>query len=89
MRQLTLNISDSKFHTFLEFIKTLDYVEVPEVDKKELNELQNSLSQVIDIPDVGCQFAQEYFFINLYSPGNIIAGQFLLSFLLITTEEQY
>jgi hypothetical protein len=46
MRQLTLNISDSKFHTFLEFIKTLDYVEVPEVDKKALNELQNSLSQV-------------------------------------------
>jgi hypothetical protein len=46
MRQLTLNISDSKFHTFLEFIKTLDYVEVPEVDKKALNKLQNSLSQV-------------------------------------------
>jgi hypothetical protein len=46
MRQLTLNISDSKFHTFLEFIKTLDYVEVPKVDKKALDELQNSLSQV-------------------------------------------
>jgi hypothetical protein len=46
MKQLTLNISDSKFHTFLEFIKTLDYVEVPEADKKSLSELQNSLNQV-------------------------------------------
>ncbi len=46
MKQLTLNISDNKFSTFLEFIKTLDYVEVPEVDKKALNELQNSLNQV-------------------------------------------
>jgi hypothetical protein len=46
MKQLTLNISDSKFQTFLEFIKTLDYVEVPEADKKSLNELQNSLNQV-------------------------------------------
>jgi hypothetical protein len=46
MKQLTLNISDNKFHTFLEFIKTLDYVEVPEVEKKALNELQNSLNQV-------------------------------------------
>ena len=46
MKQLTLNISDSKFSTFLEFIKTLDYVEVPEVDKKALNELQASLNQV-------------------------------------------
>lgn len=46
MKQLTLNISDNKFHTFLEFIKTLDYVEVPEVDKKSLDELQKSLDQV-------------------------------------------
>jgi hypothetical protein len=46
MRQLTLNISESKFQTFLEFIKTLDYVEVPEVDKKALDELQDSLNQV-------------------------------------------
>jgi len=46
MKQLTLNISDNKYHTFLEFIKTLDYVEVPEADKKALNELQNSLNQV-------------------------------------------
>lgn len=46
MKQLTLNISDSKFHTFLEFVKTLDYVEVPEVDKKAMKELQESLNQV-------------------------------------------
>jgi hypothetical protein len=46
MKQLTLNISDSKFQAFLELIKTLDYVEVPEADKKSLNELQNSLNQV-------------------------------------------
>jgi hypothetical protein len=46
MKQLTLNIKDSKFHAFLEFIKTLDYVEVPEVDNKALGKLQNSLNQV-------------------------------------------
>mgnify|MGYP006296142461 FL=1 len=46
MKQITLNIRDNKFHTFLEFIKTLDYVEVPEVDKKALSELQHSLNQV-------------------------------------------
>ncbi len=46
MKQLTLNISDNKFSTFLELIKTLDYVEVPEADKKSLNELQYSLNQV-------------------------------------------
>lgn len=46
MKQLTLNISDNKFQTFLEFIKTLDYVEVPEVDQKALDDLQNSLNQV-------------------------------------------
>ncbi len=46
MKQLTLNIVDSKFQAFLEFIKTLDYVEIPEVDKKALEELQNSLNQV-------------------------------------------
>ena len=46
MKQLTLNISDNKYQTFLEFIKTLDYVEVPEADKRSLNEMQNSLKQV-------------------------------------------
>jgi len=46
MKQLTLNIVDNKFKAFLEFIKTLDYVEIPEADKKSLEELQNSLRQV-------------------------------------------
>jgi len=46
MKQLTLNLSDSKFHAFLEFIKTLNYVEVPEADGKSLSELQSSLNQV-------------------------------------------
>ncbi len=46
MKQLTININDNKFQTFLEFIKTLDYVEVPEAEKKYLDELQNSLNQV-------------------------------------------
>jgi len=46
MKQLTLNIKDNKFQAFLEFIKTLDYVEVPEADKKSLSELQSSLNQV-------------------------------------------
>ena len=34
MRQLTLNIKENKFQAFLEFIKTLDYVEIPEAEKK-------------------------------------------------------
>jgi len=46
MKQLTLYINDNKFQAFLEFIKTLDYVEVPEADIKSMAELQNSLNQV-------------------------------------------
>lgn len=46
MKQLTLNIRDNKFNTFLEFIKTLDYVDVPDVDQKALNELQICLKEV-------------------------------------------
>jgi len=46
MKQITLNIRENKFKTFLEFIKTLDYVEVPEADQKALEQLQNSLNQV-------------------------------------------
>ena len=46
MKQLTLNIADSKFKTFLEFIKTLDYVKVEDVEEKALEELQRSLDQV-------------------------------------------
>ena len=46
MKQLLLNISDNKFKSFLELIKTMDYVEVPEVDKESLEDLQNSINQV-------------------------------------------
>lgn len=46
MKQLTLNIAESKFNTFLEFIKTLDYVKVDDVEEKALDELQSSLNQV-------------------------------------------
>lgn len=46
MKQITLNINDNKFHAFLEFLKTLDYVKIQEPDKKSLAELQSSLNQV-------------------------------------------
>ena len=46
MRQLTLNIKESKFQAFLDFIKTLDYVEIPQAEKKALYEFQKSLKQV-------------------------------------------
>jgi len=46
MKQVTLNIADSKFNTFLEFIKTLDYVKVENDEEKALSELQSSLKQV-------------------------------------------
>jgi hypothetical protein len=46
MKQITLNIRENNFNTFIEFIKTLDYVEIPEADKKSINELQESLNQV-------------------------------------------
>ena len=46
MKQVTLNIAENKFETFLEFIKTLDYVKVEDVEEQALEELQNSLKQV-------------------------------------------
>ena len=63
MKQLTLNISESKFHAFLEFIKTLDYVEVPEPDKKSLEEFQNSLNQIKMMQDgkIEKQSAKDFF----------------------------
>jgi len=45
MKQLTLNFNDNNFKTFLEFVKTLDYVEIQEADIS-MDELQNSLKQV-------------------------------------------
>lgn len=46
MKQITLNIADSKFETFLEFIKTLDYVKVEDVEENALKELESSFRQV-------------------------------------------
>jgi len=48
MQQITLNITDNKFSAFIEFIKTLDYVEIQKYNEvsKVLGELQNSLKQV-------------------------------------------
>jgi hypothetical protein len=46
MKQVTLNVADSKFNAFLEFIKTLDYVKIEDSEEKALEELQNSLRQV-------------------------------------------
>jgi hypothetical protein len=46
MKQLTLNIIESKYQAFLDFIRTLDYVEIPEVDNESLDELQRSFKQV-------------------------------------------
>lgn len=46
MKQITLNIDDSKFNAFLEFIRTLDYVKIEDTEEKAVEELQNSLKQV-------------------------------------------
>jgi len=51
MKQLTLNIKESKFQAFLEFIKTLDYVEIPEAEKKALVNFQKSLGQIKEMKD--------------------------------------
>lgn len=46
MQQLTLQIDDAKFKTFLEFIKTLDYVKVNDPNDQFILDLYNSLDQV-------------------------------------------
>lgn len=46
MKQLTINIADNKYETFLEYIKSLDYVKLETTDENALNELQSSLNQV-------------------------------------------
>ena len=45
MKQVTLNIANNKINTFLELIKTLDYVQVDNTEEA-LKELQSSLNQV-------------------------------------------
>ncbi len=46
MKQITLTIAENKFKTFLDFIKTLNYVEVVDTKAVAIKELQNSLKQV-------------------------------------------
>ncbi len=46
MKQLTINIRENNYQTFIDFIKTLDYVEIPEAENTILIELQESLKQV-------------------------------------------
>ncbi|MFD2033631.1 hypothetical protein ACFSKL_02455 [Belliella marina] len=46
MKQLTLNISENKYKTFLEFIRTLDYVKIEVVDEDALENLKVSLAEV-------------------------------------------
>ena len=50
MQQLTIQITDdSKYQTFLDFIKTLDYVKVNEGNDSFLSDLFLSLEQVSKI----------------------------------------
>ncbi|MEA3478834.1 MAG: hypothetical protein U9R60_11685 [Bacteroidota bacterium] len=62
MKLLKLNIVESKFQIFLEFIRTLDYVEILEDDKKNLDDLQRSLHQVKKMQEdkIGKQSAEEF-----------------------------
>tara|TARA_B110001469_G_C9579999_1_gene287639 strand:- start:367 stop:591 length:225 start_codon:yes stop_codon:yes gene_type:complete len=43
MTQITLNIQDNKYSTFLEFIKTLDYVKVNDNDTILTQEQKNAI----------------------------------------------
>lgn len=51
MKQITLNIPDNKFKTFVDFIQTLDYVKIQEVDHEALIRLENSLKEVKAMKD--------------------------------------
>jgi hypothetical protein len=46
MKQITLNIPNNKFKTFVDFIQTLDYVKIQYVDHEALIDLENSLKEV-------------------------------------------
>jgi hypothetical protein len=45
MKEITLSVDDSKFKTFVEFVKTLDYVKVAK-DDFSIREFQRSLAEV-------------------------------------------
>lgn len=46
MKQLTIKVEESRFQTFLEFLKTLDYVKFQDDERNASESLQESLSQV-------------------------------------------
>jgi hypothetical protein len=46
MKNVTLAIPENKFKTFINFVKTLDYVKVVDTDKSVVKELESSLKQV-------------------------------------------
>lgn len=46
MKEVTLTIEEKKFDTFIEFVKTLDYVKVVKTDKGVLKQLERSLKDV-------------------------------------------
>lgn len=51
MKKITLHIPDNKFKTFVNFIQTLDYVKIQEVDHEALIGLENSLKEVKAMKD--------------------------------------
>ncbi|WOK04567.1 hypothetical protein RT717_15910 [Imperialibacter roseus] len=49
MKEITLKINDSKFKTFVEFVKTLDYVRIE--NNKNLEDLEKGLLELKQIQD--------------------------------------
>jgi hypothetical protein len=46
MKQIILSVNENKFNTFIDFVKTLNYVKIIEPEEVALEELQHSLTQV-------------------------------------------
>jgi cystathionine beta-lyase family protein involved in aluminum resistance len=46
MKEVTLQVDKKKFKTFLDFVKTLEYVEVVDEEQSALEEFEISLQQV-------------------------------------------
>jgi len=46
MKQIILSVNENKFNTFIDFVKTLNYVKIIEPEEVALEELQHSLAQV-------------------------------------------
>ncbi len=49
MKEIKLKINDSKFKTFVEFVKTLDYVRIE--NNKNLEDLEKGLLELKQIQD--------------------------------------